>query len=206
MTLAKTSRIIPRYVKCGVSDCEGNAHYSSSGARGYCGRHRYRLLKHGHPEGGRTQPGVPEQYLNGTVKTYRKDDCLVWPYARNSAGYGHLIVNGRDTLVHRIACEAKHGPAPTPKHHAAHSCGKGHEGCCNPQHLRWATPRENLSDKNVHGTLNFGESHGASKLTDDQVNEIRASDDGRQVLAKRYGVDPANINAIRDRKTWRHLP
>lgn len=46
---------------------------------------------------------------------------------------------------HRQVCEWAHGSAPSPIHHAAHSCDVNL--CCNPAHLRWATQSENERDK-----------------------------------------------------------
>jgi hypothetical protein len=58
-----------------------------------------------------------------------------------------------DTLyAHRLMCQLAHGDPPTPDHIAAHSCGRGHEGCVNPNHLSWKTYSENELDKRVHGT------------------------------------------------------
>jgi hypothetical protein len=63
------------------------------------------------------------------------------------------VDSGHFERATRVMCKLAHGPAPTPKHHAAHSCGKGHEACINPKHLRWATPRENAADAKLHGTF-----------------------------------------------------
>lgn len=48
-----------------------------------------------------------------------------------------------------------------------------------------------------------GEAHGRSKLTNEQVREIRAAENVRQVdLAKRYGVSQVAISLIRRRVTY----
>lgn len=197
---------VRRHAPCGVEGCERNAHPVAKGGRGYCSRHYYRLLKHGDPLGGRVAPGEPERHLREIVFRHVGDECLIWPYARNSAGYGHLHVAGKDSLVHRLACAHRHGPPPTEHHHAAHSCGNGHEGCCNPNHLRWATPSENILERKEHGTEPNGERHYAAKLTEDNVRTIRKSRLSSAELGRRYGCDPANIAAIRARRSWRHVP
>lgn len=81
------------------------------------------------------------------------DDCLFWPFGRNWNGYGHLKPSGGPTVyAHRVMCELAHGEAPSPKHVAAHSCGRGSAGCVNPRHLSWKTARENQIDREQHGT------------------------------------------------------
>lgn len=47
-------------------------------------------------------------------------------------------------LVHRLVCEAFHGPAPGPMHVAAHWNDIGTDN--RPSNLRWATARENVAD------------------------------------------------------------
>ncbi len=92
-----------------------------------------------------------------------KDDaCLIWPFKRhNKTKYaiwtrttdGGKVVRGRRSpYIAREICYRLYGEPPTPEHQAAHSCGKGHEGCVNGSHLRWATPSENENDKKGHGT------------------------------------------------------
>lgn len=49
-------------------------------------------------------------------------------------------------------CQKAHGDPPSPKHDAAHSCGRGHEGCVNPNHLSWKTKKQNQADRITHGT------------------------------------------------------
>ena len=117
--------------------------------------------------------------------------CLPWPFDRDR---GRASASGGYSVCRKI-CEAAHGPPPTPQHQAAHSCGKAHEGCVNPRHLRWATPRENSADRHIHGTQ-------TKKLTVEQVREILNSSEKNASLARRFGVDPSNISHIRRGKQW----
>src|SRR5215471_14726746 len=80
------------------------------------------------------------------------DDCLQWPFSRSSSGYGILFHEGKVVYAHRTMCELANGKPPTPKHHASHSCGRGHLGCVNPRHLEWKTAAENQQDRRKHGT------------------------------------------------------
>jgi hypothetical protein len=130
-------------------------------------------------------------------------DCLIWPFT-TSRGYGWVSYNGKGSVVPRVVCEHVHGPAPTPKHHAAHSCGKGHLGCCAPNHLRWATAQENSKDRIIHGTDARGEKQWNSKLTLDDVKRIKAMRGSatETQIASMFGVSRGAVASIFQNRTW----
>lgn len=74
---------------------------------------------------------------------------------------GHLVASmtndeGKFTRksIHRLVCEAWHGPAPTEKHQAAHyDCDPTNN---RPENLRWATQAENLADCKRNGCRSSG--------------------------------------------------
>lgn len=139
--------------------------------------------------------------------TFDGDECLLWPYRRNNKGRGNIFIDGKYRNVNRIVCERRNGPPPTPQHEAAHSCGNGHNGCCNGKHLRWATSEENKADMAEHGTRPVGEKNGIAKLTAEAVREIRASKargDGYK-LARRFNVSEATISRVRRGHLWREV-
>lgn len=176
--------------------------------RGWCGAHYWRWWAHGDPLAGRTPEGEPLAWMADVALTHVGEDCLQWPYARYSNGYGTVNQGGKMRSVTRVVCEAIHGPPPSPKHEAAHICGKGHEGCCNPKHLRWATPAENAADKLDHGTIANGEANGSAKLTEADVHAIRrrrATGEVLQAIAADYGVCISAISSIAIRKNWAWL-
>lgn len=188
---------------CSVSDCDKPAR-----AKGMCGNHRRRFLKYGDPSGGRTPNGVRLRYTHDVVINFSGDECLIWPFTRISTGYGLVNVAGKQLLTSRYVCFLIHGEPPTEKHEAAHSCGRGHEGCVNPKHLRWATSKENKADKLIHGTLLRGEQLKQSKLTEDDIRTIRELKGAvdRNELAARYMITPSHINRIQRRSAWSWLP
>jgi hypothetical protein len=174
---------------------------------GLCSAHYTRNRRHGSPEGGGTRKGAHVEFIGHAI-TFNGDACLIWPYTRNKAGYATTAGSGHPTrLVHRVVCENVHGLPPSPDHQVAHSCGKGHEGCVNPRHLRWATRLENDADKIIHGTRASGERHGAAKISDADVRDIRrlALTIPQKVIAKRYGISRAGVCLIVARKTWAHV-
>ena len=183
---------------CDIAGCAGK--YK---AKGLCGKHYNNLLKFGEPTPvlSRAANGEPMAWIEAH-KNYEGDDCISWPYSKTQYGYGTVKRDGRMQGVHCIMCEFKHGPAPTPRHDAAHSCGNGHLSCVNPNHVRWATRSGNLMDRVEHGTHNRGERHPLVRLNEQDVLDIRASSVSQSVLAEKYGVVQSNISAIRSRKIW----
>lgn len=149
-----------------------------------------------------TQRGEPLKYLHEVVFAYdNASDCLPWPYAR-SEGYGQVWICGVKTWVHRLMCERQNGPAPSPRHDAAHLCGKGHEGCVNGRHLKWKTRKGNHADKLEHGTHNRGENHNLVKVTEAAVREMRAFNGVLRVMAEKHVVSRTTVCDIRHRRTW----
>jgi hypothetical protein len=127
-----------------------------------------------------------------------------------SNGYANIQRNGKKELVSRIVCGAVNGPAPTPKHEAAHSCGMGHKGCISPKHLRWATRKENEDDKFLHGTRQHSKTpkprRRRNKLTLDDVREIiiLSRTLTQYELARKFNVHQSSISHIITRATWRN--
>lgn len=185
---------------CSVDGCDKSGRLT----RGMCVLHYKRFLRHGDPLAGRTQKGVPLKWIEDN-KNHKGDECLAWPFYISPSGYGRINMGGSGSWVAaRVMCQASHGPAPTPDHQAAHSCGKGHRGCVNPKHLYWATPVENAEDKIGHGTHKRGEDCHTARLTKAQVVEIRArvgSERGVD-LAAEFGVSQMAISDIKNRRRW----
>lgn len=184
---------------CSVGGCS-----SPAITRGYCGTHYARVLRTGKEEVSGTPRGEPMQFLDDVVMAHEGDNCLIWPYSRNSEGYGTVWDGEKMDRVHRIVCTRLYGPAPFSGHEGAHSCGRGHEACVSPHHVRWDTRAGNFADKIAHGTHNRGERNDQHKLTEADVRQIRALK-GRQTqaeIAATFGVTKSNVSAIHRRASW----
>lgn len=179
-------------------------------ALGFCAAHYRRLRDHGHPLGGsavRHAPLEALRFLTEVVLPFEGEECLIWPLNRNTHGYASIFLSGKRRGAHRVACEAKNGPPPTPEHHAAHSCGCGHMGCVNPRHLRWATPKQNSADMVSHGKSQRGTRMHAAKLTEASVLEIRALHGTMSYgeIADRFGVSSGCVGKLLRGKNWKWL-
>lgn len=124
-------------------------------------------------------------------------------------------------LVHRLVCEAFHGPAPSADHVVAHFDGSRDNN--RAENLRWASRSENAQDALRHGTLPVGEkhwarrkpqkvlrgqNHGQARLGPDEVRQIRLAEGGvglGRELAERFGVSASTVCKIRQRKLWAHV-
>lgn len=190
---------------CSVTDCKGNAHRSANGATGLCCAHYKRKQKTGDPLGSLRKDGPAIGWLKAHIG-HEGDECLIWPFFSNSTGYGSVRLNQKTFLAHRLMCIFAHGE-PAGRMDAAHSCGRGSEGCVNPNHLRWASRSENTFDKVGHGTDNRGVRNPLSKLKDSEIQEIRdlRGSLSQSAIAKIYGVDQSNISVIQTGKSWSWL-
>lgn len=136
------------------------------------------------------------------------NECLIYPkFNEGSTAFPTITLDGEKMVATRYMCFLKHGPSPTPEHQAAHSCGKAHLGCINPNHLRWATRKENEADKIIHGTLHVGEARPNAVLNEDKVRLIRDLYTHMPAahIAKHLGVKYMTIVAVVKGRTWRHV-
>lgn len=194
-----------RQANCSIEGCSRDYYLG-----GYCSVHYNRKIRHGDPLGGRA-------HVNGDVAAWLVahighdgDDCLIWPFARSkregrAVGTFDLPGHGKMHDPCTYLLTATKGPKPEPGMQAAHGCGKAHEGCVNPKHLRWATPLGNIADKKVHGTQNRGEMVATAKITPEIVRAIRASKRPDAHLAAEYGLSPSTVGKARKGKTWAHV-
>jgi hypothetical protein len=100
--------------------------------------------------------------------------------------------------VHRLVCEAFHGPCPEGRE-CAHLDGNNSNN--RPENLAWVTRSENTKHQVLHGTFagtaNLvsghppGETHPGARLSDQTVSAIRADAAaglGGRRLSSKYGI------------------
>jgi DNA-binding XRE family transcriptional regulator len=189
---------------CSADDCS-----KTPFRRGLCAMHYSRLLRRGE-----LNP-TPRKAANGSVALWIEehagfsgDECLVWPFATFSNGYGAVNDDPRGRVASRVMCWRAHGAPPTPEHEAAHSCGNGHLGCVHQGHLSWKIPVVNAEDKIAHGTVNGGARNGGAKLTEDRVRHVRqmlGNGYSQQLIAKWMGVSRSTITRIATGVSWRSV-
>lgn len=136
-------------------------------------------------------------------KVQTGDGCWRWIGAIGTHGYGRFGHEGKTHQAHRVSHAIFNGPVPDGLD-VMHSCDN--RWCVNPAHLSLGTRKDNMSDCSTKGRSTFGERSGLSKLTADQVKEIRqryaAGDVTQDELGKQFGVSGTNIHHIVARKSW----
>lgn len=138
-------------------------------------------------------------------KLDQSGECWLWHGKVNQSGYGMTEVRGRYTMTHRLAYKLANGPIPDGLC-VLHRCDV--RRCCRPDHLFLGTRVENQADMVSKGRSGRGESHSQAKLTESDVQMIRAL--GQQGLsqhqiAARFGVTPRYVRSILNGKAWTHV-
>jgi len=142
------------------------------------------------------------------------DKCWEWIAACDHNGYGAFRWDGKMVLAHRFAYQELVSPIADGLE-CDHQCWV--RCCVNPNHIRLATRKENMENMSTTGRaaisdnskLNAGEAHSASKLTNEQVLEIRemysAGRCTQMDLAQMFGVSRSLVGFVVNRKTWKHI-
>lgn len=139
--------------------------------------------------------------LDQTI-SYVKKGRILRP-GRSSNGYPSVVLSGRKSrTLHSVVAAAFHGPCPLGMQ-IRHL--DGNRGNASSDNLKYGTPAENGADTVRHGRGVKGAAFGRSVLTKTKAKRIRELKGkvSQSVLAKRYGVSPAAIQAIHDGRTWR---
>ena len=157
-------------------------------------------------EGKRTRSQARFQWLQEKLASCDTDECINWPFARAEKGYGVVSVDGTLRRVSRVTWELLFGPIP-PGSFALHRCDNPQ--CFNPRHLFLGTHMDNMIDQGQKGRTLRGSQSGLSKLSEDQVREIRSlyvkGSVGYRTLSRQFGVEETAIRKIVNNKTWVHL-
>lgn len=150
---------------------------------------------------------------------YIHDDGEVWSgkYKRRLShgityGYHHVTLcknNKKYTRrIHTLVLEHFIGKKP---------CGfearhlDGNKDNNKLSNLRWGTKKENGEDKVEHGRskINKGESHGISKLTEQDVRMIiymyKTGDFTQREIAEIYKIHQVHVSRIIMKKRWKHI-
>lgn len=148
-------------------------------------------------------------WLRERVEVDPQTGCWVWQGTCNHKGYGRFNYSTNDGVrtgsAHRLALELKLGRPIQPGLHTLHECDN--PPCCNGDHLREGTVSDNQRDAFDKGRQvpARGERNGHAKLTREAVAEILAELERgtyQRVLARRYGVDQAQISRLKNGKAW----
>lgn len=144
--------------------------------------------------------GVTSQWISAHLEHSNPVECLIYPFRWEEGHYPKYKHKGKgyNWPVHRMMCEYRLGPAPSPDHHAAHSCGRGLVGCVNGIHVSWKTPSQNQFDRFDAPVK------PRYKLTPEIADKIRLMSDTMLPgdIARQFGVTVRNVRFVLDGKAW----
>lgn len=189
---------------CSVEGCQRPAH-----ARGLCKNVHYSRWCRDRKNDGQKQSyklTTEENFLRFPLM--KEGDCRVWTRARDDNGYGRVGGYQEGTsFAHRVALSIHLGRPVDPDKGVLHTCDN--PPCCNPDHLYEGGQAENTEDARVRDRVQFGEKHWKSKLTDDQVREIRKLwEDGamtQRAMAIEFDVHRNTIYEVIHRIGWERV-
>jgi len=164
-----------------------------------------------------------DRFWSKVDKISNPNGCWEWTASKQNrkVGYGKFQMKNKSCLAHRISWLLHYGKIPK-NIYVCHKCDNSI--CVNPNHLFLGTPNDNIQDMvkknhhakgNNHGSVTHperivkGEKHANSKLTKNQIIEIRKKYIPNIIsmpqLAKEYNVDWTTIRQIVNRITWKHI-
>lgn len=122
-------------------------------------------------------------------------------------GYRVVRIKGRSRFVHHLVLETFVG-ARLEGQECRHLNGARHDNAV--ANLCWGTRSENHEDRKRHGrtTGRRGVLHLKAKLTDADIVAIRArssAGETQRAIAAVYHMNHSTIQAIVERRTWRHI-
>lgn len=137
-----------------------------------------------------------------------KKDCIIFTGYKNKYGYGVIVFNNMRTKAHRLAFKLSNpGISLTKNKNVCHHCDN--RSCINPNHLFIGTNGDNNRDRTAKGRSARGERHGMSKLTTDEVKEIKnlitVGEESLASIARTYKVSRRLIQWIKRGECWGYL-
>lgn len=140
-------------------------------------------------------------------KADKTGECWNWLYSKNEYGYGHFYYNGKTFTASRLAWKLTNGEIPLGLE-VCHICDN--PACVRPQHLYLGTHKENMRESfrkkrsRIPGLK--GEAHYKTKLTLEQVEEIRSECTKgvqQKFFALKYDLSPSAICSIVRERNWK---
>lgn len=136
------------------------------------------------------------------------DQCWEWQASLETSGYGRFKLCSYETVrASRLSLIAHKRQEPDGLH-VLHTCDN--RACCNPHHLYFGTPRENMRDMIERGRRTernqSGAANGAAKITERElaliVSRIQSGWNNKQIAAD-MPITHSMVSLIRLGRMWR---
>jgi hypothetical protein len=137
--------------------------------------------------------------------------CWEWTAGRDRDEYGYFSYMKEGIKIkdraHVYSWELHNQSFILSSFQVCHTCD--HPWCINPKHLWLGTTQENTQDRVDKGRScsSTGEENGCSKLTEQEVREIRdlAQNLTHKKIGSLYGVSQSVVSRIVTRDSWKHV-
>jgi len=143
------------------------------------------------------------EFITNRVDIDPETGCWNWNKTITWKGYG-LTFYKKQIHAHRLSYILFRGEIPHGKF-VCHKCDN--RKCVNPDHLFIGTAKENSLDAVAKGRIVSGDSHYNSKLTSDQVVQIKSmlGDSSQSEIARIFNVNQTTIWMIANGRNWRNV-
>lgn len=132
------------------------------------------------------------------------NECWLFLGSKDKDGYGQFWDGDKQimTRAHRYSAEIHLGKQEGMC--VCHTCDN--PLCVNPKHLFYGTHEDNTKDKLRKNRQAKGEMQGHSKLTNQQILEIKSRiKENYKTLCQEFNVVPSTIYRIWRNNSWKHI-
>ena len=187
-------------MKCRVDSCIKDAKNG-----GMCWGHYSSQRRHGDPLHTTPIKSNSRRFFALFDKT-NEEQCWNWKggFMQSGLAYGRLYFEGKPQLAHRISWQIHKGAIPE-NMCVLHKCDN--PKCVNPSHLYLGDHKDNAQDRESRNRRKIlkGEEVLNSKLTPNEVLQIRNSKGSCSNLANEYKVSRSLISLIKLKRVWQHV-
>jgi len=139
------------------------------------------------------------------VEKRDENECWPWLGSFDKDGYGQMRDGIRkiQDRAHKFSARLHFGEIPKGMC-VCHFCDN--QWCSNPKHLFFGTQQDNIADKLSKNRQAKGEQQGLSKLTEEQIAEIRSrANESYRTLCQEFGLVPSTVYRIWRNQSWKHI-
>lgn len=153
-----------------------------------------------------TELVLPEYAERFFAKVRKTPGCWEWKAGYFDKGYGAFRLGGKLRKAHRVSWEMHNGEIPEGLK-VLHECDN--PKCVRPEHLFLGTDQDNADDRAAKGRTAIGAACHKTKLTPENVREMRRLRVREGVpfykLGERFGVSAPTAQRAISGLSWRHL-
>lgn len=159
----------------------------------------------------RTIPGHPDYSVSSTGRVCsrkQQGSARILKQSPDKDGYARVCLDRKTRRVHSLVALAFLGEVPEGCTLVRHLDGDNTNN--NLSNLKWGTLSENMYDRVAHGRNDTGgEKNGRAKLTKEQVDQIRSSNEilplalwEKKLLAQYWKISVGHLNKILRGGQW----